>query len=158
MTSAKSKRRLAIFAGVIVAYVAGDDHSPPDRGTRSVRNAVVRCRRGHLFTTVWIPGASVKASCGSDSGRIQWCPVGRHVDLVRPVKDADLTEAERSFAMSHHDRAGSLARRLGGRGGRQMTGTPQARKLGLKGGMRVALDTPPGGWELARPARRSAPG
>jgi Protein of unknown function (DUF3052) len=32
-----------------------------------------------------------------------------------------------------------------------MTGTPQARKLGLKGGMRVALDTPPGGWELADP-------
>jgi hypothetical protein len=32
-----------------------------------------------------------------------------------------------------------------------MTGTPQARKLGLKGGMRVALDTPPSNWELADP-------
>jgi hypothetical protein len=32
-----------------------------------------------------------------------------------------------------------------------MTGTPQARKLGLKAGMRVALDAPPGGWELAGP-------
>lgn len=30
-----------------------------------------------------------------------------------------------------------------------MTGTPQARKLGLKAGMRVALDWPPDGWELA---------
>ena len=32
-----------------------------------------------------------------------------------------------------------------------MTGTPQARKLGLKAGLRVALDTPPNGWELADP-------
>jgi hypothetical protein len=32
-----------------------------------------------------------------------------------------------------------------------MTGTPQARKLGLKPGMRVALDAPPRGWQLADP-------
>jgi hypothetical protein len=32
-----------------------------------------------------------------------------------------------------------------------MAGTPQARKLGLKPGMRVALDRSPGGWELADP-------
>jgi hypothetical protein len=32
-----------------------------------------------------------------------------------------------------------------------MTGTPQGRKLGLKAGMRVALDTPPDGWALADP-------
>ncbi len=32
-----------------------------------------------------------------------------------------------------------------------MTGTPQARKLGLKPGMRVALDAPPGGWQLTDP-------
>jgi hypothetical protein len=31
------------------------------------------------------------------------------------------------------------------------SGTPQARKLGLKPGMRVALDEPPHGWELADP-------
>jgi hypothetical protein len=29
-----------------------------------------------------------------------------------------------------------------------MTGTAQARKLGLKAGMRVAFDEPPDGWEL----------
>ena len=29
-----------------------------------------------------------------------------------------------------------------------MTGTPQARKLGLKAGTRVALDAAPDGWEL----------
>jgi hypothetical protein len=32
-----------------------------------------------------------------------------------------------------------------------MTGTPQARKLGLKPGMRVALDAPPDGWRLTDP-------
>ena len=32
-----------------------------------------------------------------------------------------------------------------------MAGTPQARKLGLKPGMRVALDAPPAGWALDAP-------
>jgi hypothetical protein len=31
------------------------------------------------------------------------------------------------------------------------SGTPQARKLGLKPGMRVALDAPPDGWALTGP-------
>jgi hypothetical protein len=31
------------------------------------------------------------------------------------------------------------------------SGTPQARKLGLKPGHRLALDEPPGGWELQEP-------
>ena len=31
------------------------------------------------------------------------------------------------------------------------TGTPQARKLGLKPGQRVALDEPPDGWRLREP-------
>jgi hypothetical protein len=101
MTSAKHKRRLAISAGVVVAYIAGTIIATR-QGYSFGKNAVVRCRRGHLFTTVWIPGASVKA-LRLGFWRIQWCPVGRHVDLVRPVKNADLTEAERSFAISHHD-------------------------------------------------------
>ena len=32
-----------------------------------------------------------------------------------------------------------------------MTGTPQARKLGLKAGMRVGFSEPPDGWELTEP-------
>jgi hypothetical protein len=101
MTSAKRKRRLAILAGVVVAYVAGTIIATR-QGYSFGRNAVVRCRQGHLFTTVWIPGASIKA-LRLGFWRVQWCPVGRHVDLVRPVKDADLTDAERSFAVAHHD-------------------------------------------------------
>jgi hypothetical protein len=31
------------------------------------------------------------------------------------------------------------------------SGTPQARKLGLKAGQRVALDDPPNGWSLREP-------
>jgi hypothetical protein len=38
-----------------------------------------------------------------------------------------------------------------GKGATPMTGTPQARKLGLKAGMRVALDAAPDGWKLADP-------
>jgi hypothetical protein len=101
MTSAKRKRGRAILAGVVVAYVVGTIIAVR-QGYSFGRNAVVRCRQGHLFTTVWIPGASVKA-LRLGFWRIQWCPVGRHVDLVRPVKPADLTDAERSFAVSHHD-------------------------------------------------------
>lgn len=31
------------------------------------------------------------------------------------------------------------------------SGTPQARKLGIKAGQRVALDEPPRGWDLSQP-------
>jgi hypothetical protein len=101
MASAKGKRRRAILAGVIVAYVAGTIIAIR-QGYSFGKNTVVRCRQGHLFTTVWIPGASVK-SLRFGFWRLQWCPVGRHVDLVHPVKDADLTDTEREFALSHHD-------------------------------------------------------
>jgi hypothetical protein len=30
-------------------------------GYRLDPNTVVRCRRGHLFTTIWIPGMKLKA-------------------------------------------------------------------------------------------------
>ena len=103
MTSAwgKRKRRLVIFAGIVAGYVAGTVIATR-QGYKFGRNVIVRCRRGHLFTTVWIPGASVKA-LRLGYWRVQWCPVGRHVDLVRLVKDADLTEAERSLAAARRD-------------------------------------------------------
>jgi hypothetical protein len=101
MTSAKRKRRLMISAGVVAGYVAGTVIATR-QGYRFGWNVSVRCRRGHLFSTVWIPGASVKA-LRLGYWRVQWCPVGRHVDLVRLVKDADLTEDERSLAAAHHD-------------------------------------------------------
>ena len=65
-------------------------------------NTVVRCREGHLFTTIWIPGASLKA-LRLGWGRLQYCRVGRHWGIVTPVRAADLTEAERQEAAEHHD-------------------------------------------------------
>lgn len=63
----------------------------------------VRCRRGHLFTTIWIPGASVKA-VRLGWWRFQFCPVGRHWTLVVPVKEADLSADEREQAIQNRDR------------------------------------------------------
>jgi hypothetical protein len=63
---------------------------------------IVRCRRGHLFTTLWIPGVNLKAI---DLGiaRLQRCPVGHHWSLVTPVRDADLSDEERALARERHD-------------------------------------------------------
>ena len=63
---------------------------------------VVRCRKGHLFTTIWIPGVKLKAL---DLGiaRVQRCPVGHHWSLVTPVRDADLTDEERELARTRRD-------------------------------------------------------
>ena len=65
-------------------------------------NTVVRCRDGHLFTTIWIPGVSVKA-LRLGLARVQRCPVGEHWTIVKPVKDADLSADEKQFAAEHHD-------------------------------------------------------
>lgn len=97
----KRTRRRVIVAGIVAGYLAGTVIAIR-QGYRFGRDVTVRCRRGHLFTTVWIPGASVKA-LRLGYWRVQWCPVGRHVDLVRLVKDADLTEAERSLAAERGD-------------------------------------------------------
>ena len=65
-------------------------------------NAVVRCRRGHVFTTIWVPGASLK-SVRLGWARWQRCPVGKHWSLVTPVREPDLTDDERRFAHEHRD-------------------------------------------------------
>ncbi|HEX4092509.1 MAG TPA: hypothetical protein VHZ33_27635 [Trebonia sp.] len=101
MSTSKRKRRLAVFAVVVGGYVAGTIVATR-AGYRVGRNSFVRCRQGHLFTTTWIPGGSLKA-IRLGLWRIQWCPVGRHVDLVRLVKEAGLSAAERASALRHHD-------------------------------------------------------
>jgi hypothetical protein len=57
-------------------------------------NVVVRCRQGHLFTTLWIPGVKLKAIDLGAAG-LQRCPVAPHWTVVSPVRDRDLTEEER---------------------------------------------------------------
>jgi hypothetical protein len=65
-------------------------------------HTVVRCRQGHLFTTIWIPGVKLK-ELDLLVARYQWCPAGRHWSLVVPVREARLTEAERQLAHEHPD-------------------------------------------------------
>ena len=61
---------------------------------------VVRCREGHLFTTIWIPGASLKA-LRLGWWRVQRRPVGQHWSIVTPVREVDLGRRERWLAGRH---------------------------------------------------------
>jgi hypothetical protein len=65
-------------------------------------NVIVRCHKGHIFTTIWVPLASLKA-IRLGWWRLQRCPVGEHWALVRPVKAAELTDAERRSASEHRN-------------------------------------------------------
>ena len=72
------------------------------RGFLIGANTVVRCRGGHLFTTIWIPGASLK-SVRLGWWRFQRCPVGNHWSLVTPVRVSELSEEELQVAAQHRD-------------------------------------------------------
>ncbi len=65
-------------------------------------NVVVRCRQGHLFTTIWIPGVSLK-SLRLLWWRFQRCPVGGHWSFVTPARDAELSDDERRSASATRD-------------------------------------------------------
>jgi hypothetical protein len=72
------------------------------RTSRVGGNVIVRCREGHLFTTIWLPGASLK-SLRLGWWRFQRCPVGHHWSLVTPVRESELTAEERRLAHSRKD-------------------------------------------------------
>ena len=67
-------------------------------------DTIVRCSRGHLFTTKWIVGSSVKA-VRLGSGRYQRCPVCQKWRIVVPVPDDELTDDDRRVPPAHHDSA-----------------------------------------------------
>ncbi|MGO9195679.1 MAG: hypothetical protein ACLQK4_00940 [Acidimicrobiales bacterium] len=96
-TSLRSGPAVVIVAFYIVATVVARR-----RGYNMGGDVVVRCRDGHLFTTIWVPGASVK-SLRLGWARLQRCPVGQHWTLVTPVRETDLTDEEKQFAAEHHD-------------------------------------------------------
>jgi len=96
--SARRRKRLGIFAGALLVETI-----PLLRHGYGVGgNVVVRCHKGHLFTTIWLPGASVK-SLRLGSRRVQWCPVGHHWSLVKLVRESDLSGRERRKAREHKD-------------------------------------------------------
>lgn len=64
----------------------------------------VRCRDGHMFTTLWVPLASVKAVRLGPATRWQWCPVGRHWVTVHALETSEMTTEERRLAAATHDR------------------------------------------------------
>jgi hypothetical protein len=97
-SSSKRKRGGIIAVAVILAETIGLWL----RTGRVGGNIVVRCGQGHLFTTLWIPAASVK-SLRLGWWRVQRCPVGHHWSLVTPVNEAELSEADRRAAHEHHD-------------------------------------------------------
>jgi len=68
-------------------------------------DTVVRCRAGHLFTTIWLPGVSLKSLRLEPLiwKRFQYCPVGRHWTVVTPVQNASLSEEERLAAALARD-------------------------------------------------------
>jgi hypothetical protein len=95
----KTRRRgLAIAA----ASVLGEVGVLRSRGYGFGGNVIVRCRDGHLFTTIWIPAASVK-SLRLGPWRFQRCPVGNHWSLVTPVKRSELSDEELALAAQHRD-------------------------------------------------------
>jgi hypothetical protein len=55
---------------------------------------VVRCHKGHVFTTTWSSLGSF-TSVRLGFARFQRCPVGHHWALVRPVDDSELTDDDR---------------------------------------------------------------
>lgn len=93
------RRRLGSIAVTAVAAEAGATWL---RSGRLGGRIPVRCRQGHLFTTLWIPGASAK-SLRLGWWRVQWCPVGRHITLVTPVRASALTQGETRAAAEHRD-------------------------------------------------------
>jgi hypothetical protein len=95
------KRKLR-FAAVLVALEAIATLVARRMGYSVGGESVVRCRRGHFFTTLWIPGVSVK-SLRLGWWRVQWCPVGKHWTVVTPVKTDELSWLQRRSAAGHHD-------------------------------------------------------
>jgi hypothetical protein len=93
----RRRRTLIILVSVLLEPIAMWLRGYPIGG-----NLVVRCRKGHLFKTLWIPGASLKA-VRVGWWRIQRCPVGKHWSVVTPVRDSELSRRQRVTASRHRD-------------------------------------------------------
>jgi hypothetical protein len=95
---------VVVFAAVFVYVIARmGAKAGRERGYAGMGgDTIVRCSRGHLFTTKWIVGSSVKAM-RLGSRRYQRCPVCQKWRIVVPVPDDELTDDDRRVAAEHHD-------------------------------------------------------
>ena len=100
--SARRRRRRRIALLLSVAGTALEGLALRRRGYSLAGEVVVRCRGGHLFSTLWIPGVSFK-SLRLGVWRVQRCPVGSHWSLVTPVPLSELTPDEQRGAREHKD-------------------------------------------------------
>jgi hypothetical protein len=100
--SGSQRKRVWLTTVAVAGAIAAETVFMRSRGYNIGLKATVRCRDGHLFTTIWIPGASLKA-IRLGTIRLQYCPVGRHFTVVRPLKDSELTDEVLAIARSHHD-------------------------------------------------------
>jgi hypothetical protein len=95
-------RRVVRTVLIVAGVITGGTLIARRLGYNLGANTIVRCRQGHLFTTIWIPGIKLK-ELDLVIARIQRCPVGHHWSLVVPVRLATLSEEDREFARDHHD-------------------------------------------------------
>src|SRR5262249_38235141 len=96
--SHRRRRRKLLFVGALLL----EPLAMKLRGYPIGGNLVVRCRSGHLFTSLWLPGVSLRA-VRLGWWRIQRCPVGKHWSIVTPVRVAELSDADRQEAARHRD-------------------------------------------------------
>ncbi|MHB1087482.1 MAG: hypothetical protein ACYC19_01820 [Acidimicrobiales bacterium] len=94
--------RLGIVAVVVASYFVATLVARKRGYAGLGGNTVVRCRSGHLFTTIWVPGVSLK-SLRLGWWRFQYCPIGKHWSVVSPVKVATLSDEERESAAEARD-------------------------------------------------------
>jgi hypothetical protein len=94
----RRRRRLGIAAGAFIVETI-----PLLRNGYGIGgNVVVQCSKGHRFTTIWLPGTSVK-SVRLGPRRFQYCPVGHHWSLVRLVRASDLSARQLRAARDRRD-------------------------------------------------------
>jgi hypothetical protein len=100
MRRPRGKRRplLGILVGIAGEALAMRLRGYPMGGA----DVVVRCRAGHLFSTIWLPGISLK-SIRLLWWRVQRCPIGAHWTLVTPIRRGELAEAELRAARERKD-------------------------------------------------------
>lgn len=100
--NSRGGRRRVVAAAVVAASILVEVIVLRRRGYGVGGNVVVRCSKGHLFTTIWVPGASVK-SLRLGWWRFQRCPTDNQWSIVTPVDRSDLTQDEKRAADETRD-------------------------------------------------------
>ncbi len=85
------------------------------RGYLREGDVIVRCSRGHLFETSWLPPFSFRM-LHLGWARLQRCPVEGHLSLVRRADVSRLSSDEKKTARRVHDEFWGARSPRGGQG------------------------------------------